>query len=407
FAEKFTNVVGFDENEEKINLLKNCSCNDRLLGEDTPDVSKLLLTNSIGDIKNADFYIVAVPTPINSAHVPNLACVVKASETIGRVMCKGAIICYESTVYPGVTEEICGPILEKFSGLKRGMDFKIGYSPERINPGDKKNTLENIVKIVSAEDNETRKNLSCLYGAIIKAGIHNVPSIKIAEASKIVENAQRDMNIALMNELALIFDRMNISTHDVLEAACTKWNFMPFQPGLVGGHCIGVDPYYLTYKSEELGYIPQVLHAGRRINDNMGRFIAQKTIKLLCKNGYHSPLRVGILGITFKEDIPDIRNSKVVDIVYELLDYGIDVIVHDPVADHDEVKKEYGVTINDWSNFLDLDAMILAVAHDEYKVKGLSEILKCLKSGNAIFVDVKSLFIREAREKRLLNYWSL
>ena len=407
FARAFDDVVGFDVNEPKVEQLRRGM--DPTGSVDNADLSasSLCVTSSEEELLGAQFYIVAVPTPVDSAHRPDLTPVIRASETVGRVMQKGAIICYESTVYPGVTEDICGPILEQISGLRRGKDFKLGYSPERINPGDKVHTLETIIKVVSGEDADSQKKLADLYGAVVTAGIHVAPSIKVAEAAKVIENTQRDLNIALMNELAVIFDLAGVRTLDVLEAAGTKWNFLPFRPGLVGGHCIGVDPYYLTYKAEEMGYIPQVILAGRRINDGMGKFIAEKTIKLLCQNG--NPIkgaRIGVLGLTFKEDVPDLRNSKVPDIVRELEAYGATVLVHDPLGEPDEAMREYGITLFRRDQLCDLDAVVLAVGHDCYKQDGVAGILKDLKGGRGVLVDVKSLFVREPWSSDI-HYWCL
>jgi UDP-N-acetyl-D-galactosamine dehydrogenase len=314
---------------------------------------------------------------------------------------------FESTVYLGVTEEICGPALAATSGMKQGKDFFLGYSPERINPGDKAHRLEDIVKVVAGENTETLELLSSLYGSVVKAGIHRAPSIKVAEAAKVIENIQRDLNIALMNELALVFDRMGLRTADILEAAGTKWNFLPFRPGLVGGHCIGVDPYYLTYKAEELGYIPQVILAGRRINDGMGKVVAEKTVKLLCGLGINPcNAKVGIFGVTFKEDVPDIRNSRVPDIVEELKNYGVSPFVHDPLADSEEVKREYGIDLSTLETMASLDAIILAVGHRSYLEAGAEELSKRFKPEGGVFVDVKSQFAPDEFDNRIM-YWSL
>lgn len=407
FAREFDHVVGFDVNEPKVEQLRRGVDPTGSVDNAELSASSLFITSSEEDLSGAQFYIVAVPTPVDSAHRPDLTPVIRASETVGRVVQKGAIICYESTVYPGVTEDICGPILEQISGLRRGKDFKLGYSPERINPGDKVHTLETIIKVVSGEDADSQKQLANLYGAVVTAGIHVAPSIKVAEAAKVIENTQRDLNIALMNELAVIFDLAGVRTLDVLEAAGTKWNFLPFRPGLVGGHCIGVDPYYLTYKAEEMGYIPQVILAGRRINDGMGKFIAEKTIKLLCQNG--NPIkgaRIGVFGLTFKEDVPDLRNSKVPDIVRELETYGATVLVHDPLGEPAEAMHEYGITLFQREQLCDLDAVVLAVGHDCYKQDGVVGILKALKGGKGVLVDVKSLFVREQWSSDV-HYWCL
>jgi UDP-N-acetyl-D-galactosamine dehydrogenase len=408
FAERFGDVVGFDTNELKIENLQHGIDTSGSIDEKLLTLSSVKLTSKEEEIKGGKFYIIAVPTPINVDHIPDLECVVRATEIVGSVIKKGAIICYESTVYPGVTEDVCGPILSRISGLRMREDFKMGYSPERINPGDQRNKLETIVKIVSGEDAETQNALKELYGTIIKAGIYVAPSIKVAEAAKVVENTQRDLNIALMNELSIIFDRMGINTSDVLKAAGTKWNFMPFYPGLVGGHCISVDPYYLAYKSEGMGYVPQVIHAGRKLNEGMGKYIAQKTIKLLCQSARCkiNSARVGVLGLTFKENVSDLRNSKVPDIIQELKEYGITVFVHDPLIDRNEAHQVYGVDICDWDCLADLDSVILAVAHDYYRQEGLERILAALKDGRGIFIDVKSVFQDDAKPSQII-YWSL
>ncbi|MDR2137508.1 MAG: nucleotide sugar dehydrogenase [Synergistaceae bacterium] len=409
FAGKFKNVVGFDSDKAKITkLLQGVNPNGEIDGSHLKS-SGLRVTSDERDLADASVYIIAVPTPVDNAHVPDLSYLVRASELVGRVLSRGAVVCYESTVYPGVTDEICAPVVEKTSGLRRGADFTIGYSPERINPGDSVNRLETVVKIVSGEDAKTREFLADLYGSIVEAGIHAAPSIKVAEAAKVIENVQRDLNISLMNELAIIFDRMSINTADVLEAAGTKWNFLRFSPGLVGGHCIGVDPYYLTYKSEEMGYIPQVILAGRRLNDGMGRYIAYKTIKLLNKSGVEKirAARIGVLGLTFKENVADLRNSKVVDIIRELEEYGVFVLVHDPLADGGEAVQKYGVTLSSWSDMKDLDAIVLAVAHDYYKREGLGSILARLKKPSGVLIDVKSLFHKQIKKQDVQFYWNL
>jgi UDP-N-acetyl-D-galactosamine dehydrogenase len=406
-AGKFENVMGFDVSDDKVSSLRNGIDPSGAVGSDILAAARLLVTSSEEDIRAAKVYIVAVPTPVDSAHIPDLTAVIAATETVGRVMGRGAVVCYESTVYPGVTEDVCAPILAGISGLRRGIDFKVGYSPERINPGDSENRLETIVKVVSGEDTDTRDMLAKLYGSVVEAGIHAAPSIKVAEAAKVIENTQRDLNIALMNELAIVFDLMGISTDDVLRAAGTKWNFLPFRPGLVGGHCIGVDPYYLTYKSEKLGYIPQVILAGRRINDGMGKFIAQKTIKLLCRNRAQiKGARIGILGLTFKENVSDIRNSKIPDIVRELEEFGADVLVHDPMGNPEQAMKEYGIKLCQRGNFSDLAAVILAVAHEEYKLEGVESIIGSLSGRRGVFVDVKSVF-RDYEYPEGIYYWSL
>jgi UDP-N-acetyl-D-galactosamine dehydrogenase len=350
--------------------------------------------------------IVTVPTPIDANRQPDLGPLVRASESVGRFLSKGAVVVYESTVYPGVTEDVCGPILERASGLRRGSDFTLGYSPERINPGDREHTLARIVKVVSGEDATTLERVAGAYGAIVTAGVHRAPSIRVAEAAKVIENTQRDLNIALMNELAIIFDRLGIATRDVLAAAGTKWNFLPFRPGLVGGHCIGVDPYYLTAKAESLGYHPQVILAGRRINDGMGAFIAQRLVKMLISRDISvRGARVGVLGLTFKEDVPDLRNSRVPDILAELSQFGVAAIVHDPRADGAEATHEYGLQLSPIDDFKQLDAVVLAVSHAEYVTLGAVGIAAMLRTGG-VLLDVKSALPREALPPGIA-YWCL
>ncbi len=405
FAKKFP-TIGFDINEKKVSLLREGI--DRT-GEVTAEELKtttLHITANTEDLGVATFFVVAVPTGIDKNHNPDLKPLLGASDAIGRVIRPGAVVVFESTVYPGITEEICGVAIEKISGLKAGVDFHLGYSPERINPGDKEHTLERIVKVVAGDDAATLERVANVYAAIVPAGVHRASSIKVAEAAKVIENTQRDLNIALMNELALIFDRIGIRTHDVLEAACTKWNFLPFRPGLVGGHCIGVDPYYLTTKAEELGYHPQVILAGRRINDGMGQYLAQKMIKMLSQNGVPTKnAKIGILGLTFKEDVPDLRNSRVPDIVTELREFGIEPLVHDPVADADEAHEEYGLRLCSDAELCNLDGVIIAVAHNKYRTAPVEKLLSCLKSGS-IVVDVKSMLTPEELPDDV-RYWSL
>jgi UDP-N-acetyl-D-glucosamine/UDP-N-acetyl-D-galactosamine dehydrogenase len=405
FARKFPGTVGFDIHQEKVDELRrgydrNHECPEEILKKTT-----LKMTADPKDMQGCTFFVVAVPTPVDKNNVPDLTPVVKASETVGKVLTKGAVVVYESTVYPGVTEDICGPILAKMSGLPRS-DFKLGYSPERINPGDHEHTLERITKVVSGEDGPTLERVAAAYGSIIDAGIHKAQSIKVAEAAKVIENTQRDINIALMNELALIFDRMGIRTSDVLAAAGTKWNFLKFRPGLVGGHCIGVDPYYLTTKAQELGYQPEVILAGRRINNNVGPYVAQRTVKMLI-NGNHGVkgAKVGVLGLTFKEDCSDLRNSKVPDILNELKQFGIDAIIHDPIASAPEAVHEYGLKLAALDDFKGLDALIVAVSHKQYIEIGQSKLQSFVKDGG-VFVDVKSAF-DPAKMERSVRYWSL
>ena len=405
-AKKFPGTIGFDIHEAKVTELKNGV--DRTSEVDTEVLksTSLKMTCDAAEMKGLDIYIVAVPTPIDSWNRPDLTPVVKASETLGKVIGKGSIVVFESTVFPGVTEEICGPILEKVSGLKCGVDFKLGYSPERINPGDKVHTVDKIVKVVSGQDEATCKTLAGVYGAIITAGIHEASSIKVAETAKVIENTQRDINIALMNELAIICERVGIRTCEVLAAARTKWNFLPFSPGLVGGHCIGVDPYYLTTKAEELGYHPQVILAGRHINDDMGAFVARKLVKMLIQQEIPvKTAKVGILGLTFKENVHDIRNSKVPDIVEELAEFGIVPLVHDPLADHEATHHEYGIHLSPLEAFKDLDAVVFAVNHQSFLDKGADMIKSCLKP-RSVVVDVKSSFSPNAFPGQI-SYWSL
>lgn len=358
-------------------------------------------------IGSADFIIVAVPTPIDNARQPDLSPLKSASETAGRYMKEKAVVVYESTVYPGATEEVCVPILEKFSGRTWKQGFHVGYSPERINPGDKQHTLTRIVKVVSGDTEDTLDQIARLYGSIITAGVYRASNIKTAEAAKVIENTQRDLNIALMNELAVIFDKLGIDTLEVLEAAGTKWNFLPFRPGLVGGHCIGVDPYYLTYKAETCGYHPEVILAGRRINDNMGRFVVSQTIKLMTRAGrpIHNA-RIGIFGLTFKEDCPDLRNSRVADIIDELTSYGISPLVHDPMADSEDAKNIFGIHLSPWDAMTHLDAMILAVGHHAYRQAPFEQFIKRLNTDGCI-TDIKSILDVSEVRKAGIHYWRL
>ena len=406
FTEAFEGVVGYDRDARRVAELK--SGLDRT-GESTTGnlrATRLKMTDNPQALQACTVHVVAVPTPIDQWHKPDLGPVISATETVGRILKAGDLVIYESTVYPGVTEDICGPILERSSGLVQGRDFKLGYSPERINPGDREHTLATIVKVVSGEDAEALERVALIYAAVAKAGIYRASSIKVAEAAKVIENTQRDLNIALMNELALIFDRMGISTREVLAAAGTKWNFLPFKPGLVGGHCIGVDPYYLTTKAEELGYHPEVILAGRRINDGMGAFVAQRTVKLLIQAGKAvKGARVGILGLTFKEDIPDIRNSRVPDIVAELRQFGIEPLVHDSMADPQEVHDAYDLTLSPLEAFRNLDALVLAVAHASLRRTLREGFLAGLPAG-CVVVDIKGMLELPEIPDSLL-YWSL
>jgi len=405
FAKRFPGTLGFDIHKEKLEELARGEDRNREVSRETLLSTSLRMTTDPSALKEATFFVVAVPTPVDKNNVPDLTPVIRASETVGRALSKGAVVVFESTVYPGVTEDVCGPILARVSGLPRSA-FKLGYSPERINPGDKEHSLERITKVVSGEDDETLERVASVYGAIITAGVHRATSIKVAEAAKVIENTQRDINIALMNELALIFDRLGIRTSDVLAAAATKWNFLPFRPGLVGGHCIGVDPYYLTTKAQELGYQPEVILAGRRINNNMGPYLAQRLVKLLI----HADIpvkaaKVGILGLTFKENCNDLRNSKVPDIVTELRQFGIEPLVHDPLASPHEAKAEYGLTLSSLEELVQLDAVILAVSHEEYRAVGTEALTSRVRNGGVV-VDVKSA-LDPARVRDGVIYWSL
>ena len=405
---KTLKVVGFDLNAEKIALYRKGIDPTREVGDEAVRTCSVEFTADEKKLREAKFHIVAVPTPVNRDHTPDLTPVESASTILGRNLAPGSIVVYESTVYPGVTEEICVPILERESGLKCGVDFKVGYSPERINPGDKVHRLETIVKIVSGMDEQTLDIVAKVYGIVVKAGVHRAATIKVAEAAKVIENSQRDINIAFMNELSIIFNRLGIDTKSVLDAAATKWNFLKFYPGLVGGHCIGVDPYYLTYKAEQTGYLSQVILAGRRINDNMGKYVAENIVKNLIKA--EKPVknaRVAILGFTFKENCPDTRNSKVYDIVQELREYGIEPIITDPVADVDEAKRLYGVTFADASEMKNFDAVVLAVAHTEFSDITRAQMDAMFRIGQRVLLDLKGLLNREEYENAGYLYWRL
>jgi UDP-N-acetyl-D-glucosamine/UDP-N-acetyl-D-galactosamine dehydrogenase len=405
FSRKFP-TVGFDINTRRVDMLSRGRDDTGEVSEEELKSSRLRFTTSVEDLRGVTFFVVAVPTPIDQNHRPDLRPLVSASETVGKVLEKGAVVVYESTVYPGVTEEVCAPVLERVSRLKAGVDFKLGYSPERINPGDREHTFERITKVVSGQDGPTLERVANAYGAVVKAGVHRAPSIKVAEAAKVIENTQRDLNIALMNELALIFDRLGIRTRDVLEAASTKWNFLRFAPGLVGGHCIGVDPYYLTTKAEELGYQPQVILSGRRINNGVGAYVAQRTMKMLSRAGVPlSQAKVGILGLTFKENVPDLRNSRIPDIVNELTEFGLRPLVHDPMGNPEEALEEYGVQLCEWSQLSGLDALILAVPHRQYMEMPTRSLLGLVRDGGVV-VDVKSV-LDPGEVDRGLHYWSL
>lgn len=404
------NVVGFDLNQKKIELYQNGVDPTKEVGDEAIKACAVDFTCDETKLKEAKFHIVAVPTPVNPDHTPDLTPVEGASRVLGRNLTKGSVVVFESTVYPGVTEEICVPILEKESGLKCGTDFKIGYSPERINPGDKVHRLETITKIVSGMDEETLETIAKVYELVVDAGVYRAQSIKVAEAAKVIENSQRDINIAFMNELSIIFNKMGIDTKSVLAAAGTKWNFLKFFPGLVGGHCIGVDPYYLTYKAEQLGYHSQIILSGRRINDDMGKYVAESLIKNLIKADIPvKNARVAILGFTFKENCPDTRNTKVIDIVNELREYGIEPMITDPVADRAEAEREYGVKLVSREEIQDMDAVILAVSHREFESLTM-EAMDGLFAGThqkKVLSDIKGMLDREAYESAGYLYWRL
>lgn len=408
---KKVKVVGFDLNAKKIELYKNGIDPTNEVGNDAIKACAVDFTADESKLKEAKFHIVAVPTPVNDDHTPDLTPVEGASEIVGRNLTKGAIVVYESTVYPGVTEDVCVPILERESGLKCGVDFKVGYSPERINPGDKVHRLETITKIVSGMDEETLDEVAKVYELVVEAGVHRAESIKVAEAAKVIENSQRDINIAFMNELSIIFNKMGIDTQSVLKAAGTKWNFLKFYPGLVGGHCIGVDPYYLTYKAEEMGYHSQIILSGRRINDDMGKYVAESTVKNLIQADVSiKNAKVAILGFTFKENCPDTRNTKIVDIYNELKEYGITAQIADPAADADEAKRLYGIEFVDMASIQNCDAVILAVAHEQFKDLSAADFDKMFKAGDnstKVLVDIKGLLDRKAYETAGYNYWRL
>jgi UDP-N-acetyl-D-galactosamine dehydrogenase len=401
-------TIGLDMSAEKVEAYKRHA-------DPTGEVSSaslkaavhLILTSDISALRDADFIVVAVPTPVDEAHIPDLSPLVNASTAVGKNLKRGAIVVYESTVYPGATEEVCIPLLEKHSGLSWKKDFFVGYSPERMNPGDKQHTLTKIVKVVSGDTPETLEKVVEVYGSIIGAGVHKASSIKVAEAAKVIENTQRDLNIALINELSLIFHRIGIDTLEVLQAAGTKWNFLPFRPGLVGGHCIGVDPYYLTHKAETLGYHPQVILAGRRINDGMGKYIAEQTVKQMIQSdltikGAH----INVLGLTFKENCPDLRNSKVIDVINELRSYGAEIHVHDPVANGAEAQREHGIKLKDWEHLPKANAIVVAVAHREFSERPIDQVLSKLTVGG-VYIDVKCTADAQALKTRGVNVWRL
>lgn len=431
FAKK-VNVIGFDVNEEKIKLYKNGIDPTKEVGNDVIKNTTINFTSDEAMLREAKFHIVAVPTPVRDDHTPDLTPVRSASRTLGRNLTKGSIVVFESTVYPGVTEDICVPILEKESGLKCGIDFKVGYSPERINPGDKVHRLETIVKVVAGQDEETLDVASKVYELVVDAGIHRATSIKVAEAAKVIENSQRDINIAFMNELSIIFNKMGIDTKAVLEAAGTKWNFLNFSPGLVGGHCIGVDPYYLTYKAEQMGYHSQIILSGRKINDDMGKYVAESTVKKMIKaNKQINGAKVAIFGVTFKENCPDVRNTKVVDVIKELEEYGVDVKVVDPAADKEDLWREYRINLCEIEDIKEMDAVIFAVPHDEFKVIQLEDVKNMfgstgyvnleamnevaatsewdpdIDSEDCVLIDLKGMFDRKEAEDAGFVYWRL
>ncbi|MBS8265633.1 nucleotide sugar dehydrogenase [Mesobacillus boroniphilus] len=431
FAKK-VNVIGFDVNKPKIDLYKKGIDPTKEVGNEVIKNTTVEFTSDESSLREAKFHIVAVPTPVKDDHTPDLTPVESASRTLGRNLTKGSIVVFESTVYPGVTEDICVPILEKESGLKCGVDFKVGYSPERINPGDKVHRLETIIKVVAGQDEESLDTIAKVYELVVDAGVYKAASIKVAEAAKVIENSQRDINIAFMNELSIIFNKMGIDTKAVLEAAGTKWNFLNFSPGLVGGHCIGVDPYYLTYKAEQMGYHSQIILSGRKINDDMGKYVAESTVKKMIKaNKQISGAKVAIFGVTFKENCPDVRNTKVVDVIKELEEYGVEVKVVDPQADKDDLWREYGINLCEFEDIKEMDAVIFAVPHDEFKAIQLedvkmmfgtngyvnSEVMKEVAATSefdidnyrkdCVLMDIKGMFNRIEAENAGFVYWRL
>ena len=407
FAKK-VEVIGFDIDKAKVEAYKKGIDVTNEVGSKSVRETTAFLTSNEKELQKAKFHIVAVPTPINLDKTPNLSAVIGASKIVGKNLVKGSIVVYESTVYPGVTEDICKPILEKESGLKCGIDFKIGYSPERINPGDKLHRLETVKKVVSGMDKETLNIIAKVYGLIIKAGVYKAESIKVAEAAKVIENAQRDINIAFMNELSIIFNKLDIDTQAVLRAASTKWNFLQFTPGLVGGHCIGVDPYYLTYKAEQVGYLSQVILAGRKINDEMGKYVAENTLKQLIKADKQiKGCKVLIMGITFKENCSDIRNSKVIDIINELKEYGVNIEVVDPLADENETLRKYGIKLSKVEDVTDVDAVIFAIPHEKFKDITLKDLKNIYKDDKLVLIDIKGMFNKKEAENLNYLYWRL
>ncbi len=407
FGKKYR-TIGFDLSDSKVESYKRfVDPTGEISSDQLRAATKFSPTIDPRELAQADFVIIAVPTPIDKARQPDFGPLIGASQTVGQHMKTGAIVVYESTVYPGATEEVCVPVLEKMSGKKWKRDFHIGYSPERINPGDKDHTLTTIVKVVSGDDNATLEAVAKLYGSVVTAGTYRASSIKVAEAAKVIENTQRDLNIALMNELAIIFEKIGIDTLEVLKAAGTKWNFLPFRPGLVGGHCIGVDPYYLTYKAETLGYHPEVILAGRRINDHMGKFIAEQTIKQMIRAGSQiKGAKVNVLGLTFKENCPDLRNSRVIDVIEELRSYGAEVYVHDPVPSPEEARHEYAIDLYDWEALPCADAVVVAVAHRQFLQRNPADFGKKLTQ-HGCFIDVKSQFSTDALTTAGIPWWRL
>ncbi len=401
-------TIGYDPSSSKIESYKRyVDPTGEVSCDDLQAAKNLTVTTDPAELSLADYIVVSVPTPVDLAHKPDFTSLINASETIARHMKHCVIVTYESTVYPGATEEICVPVLEKHSGMKWKKDFHVGFSPERINPGDKKHTLTAIVKVVAGDDDDTLEKIAVLYESVIIAGVHRTSSIKVAEAAKVIENTQRDLNIALMNELAIIFDRLEIDSLEVLQAAGTKWNFLPFRPGLVGGHCIGVDPYYLTHKAEMIGYSPQVILAGRRINDSMAKFVAEQTIKHLIKSNCNvKGAKVNVLGLTFKENCPDLRNSKVAELIYELKSYGVELHIHDPIADAKEARHEYGIELESWESLPRADVIIVAVSHQEFIERPISDLQsKVVERG--CFIDVKSQFDQKVLNEIGLSVWRL
>ncbi len=407
FARKI-DVIGFDLNEQKVELYRSGKDPTNEVGDEVIQNTAVQFTADESRLREAKFHIVAVPTPVNDDHTPDLSPVEGAGRILGRNLTKGSIVVFESTVYPGVTEEVCVPVLEQESGMKCGVDFKIGYSPERINPGDKVHRLETIKKIVSGMDEETLDVVANVYELVVDAGVHRAESIQVAEAAKVIENSQRDINIAFMNELSIIFNRMGIDTKAVLEAARTKWNFLNFQPGLVGGHCIGVDPYYLTYRAEMLGYHSQIILSGRRINDDMGKYVAENCVKkLIAADKSVRNAKVAVLGFTFKENCPDTRNTKVIDIVKELREYGIEPVIADPQADTGEAERLYGITFADADGIRGMDAVILAVAHKEFADYNMEDMDRLYGQGTKVLLDIKGLLDRREYETAGYSYWRL